>query len=220
MVSKDASQTTKTSDKSGLFALLLFLCAAGAFFGPICAILGRDSEGRVILGWCVFALSLAASLMFALRMRNMRISGRKAWSCIMIPALLAAAATAPNFIRNGPFDTFAVDTLQKVADAYGDIGILTATNAPFSGAKAVKAANGKMQYRFEQREYIFTLEILPGNGRSGAAFSCTAVHKGGPVPLANYYIDNTRVLRATTNGSIPNASSPPAASSVPSQVAQ
>ncbi len=138
-------------------------------------------------------------------------------AAIAIPNLLRSRMSANEASASGAMRTIstaevAFQTAAFVdsnADGMGDYGSLAQLGNP-DGSGALPAFVDAVLINGYKQGYAFTVNVTLGNGTTPPSYTCTAVPTApGQTGWRQYYVDDTGVIRFTSDGTGVSPSSPP-----------
>jgi len=138
-------------------------------------------------------------------------------AAIAIPNLLRSRMSANEASASGAMRTIstaevAFQTAAFVdtnADGLGDYGTLAQLGNP-DGSGTTPAFVDAVLINGLKHGYVFTVSVTTGNATTPPSYACTAIPTApGQTGWRQYYVDDTGVIRFTSDGTGVSATSPP-----------
>lgn len=136
-------------------------------------------------------------------------------AAIAVPNLMRSRMSANESSAAGAMRTIATGQVayqtagfsDADSDGVGDYGTLAQLAAPPTGQPFIDVALGTTG---RKHGYTFTCTPVAGSATAPPTYTCTAIPQViGRTGVKAYFVDESSVIRATSDGSTPNASSPP-----------
>lgn len=138
-------------------------------------------------------------------------------AAIAIPNLLRSRMSANEASASGAVRTISTAEVafQTAAfvdgngDGMGDYGTLAQLGNP-DGSGTTPAFVDAVLINGLKQGYVYTLSVTMGNATTMPSYTCTATPAAlGRTGYRQYFVDETGVIRFTSDGSAPTATSPP-----------
>ncbi|MCC6695317.1 MAG: prepilin-type N-terminal cleavage/methylation domain-containing protein [Candidatus Hydrogenedentes bacterium] len=138
-------------------------------------------------------------------------------AAIAIPNLLRSRMSANEASASGAIRTISTAEVafQTAAfvdsngDGMGDYGTLAQLGNP-DGSGTTPAFVDAVLINGLKQGYVYTLSVTMGNATTMPSYTCTATPAAlGRTGYRQYFVDETGVIRFTSDGSAPTATSPP-----------
>ena len=157
-----------------------------------------DDEGRNLMQWGEIRLPAPGEPPVPENIQRSRMSANE-----------SGAAGAMRTIATGEIGFQVAGFVDADGNGTGDYGTLAQLANPDGAGKTPPFIDSRLGSG-EKHGYRFSVTVMLGGGASGPAFSCIAEPaEPGKTGNKRFFVDQTGVIRCTSDGSEPNKSSPP-----------